>query len=222
MNILKRFWVLGGAGLLVVAGAAMPGKIIDDFQDPIQYETPVAEYYHEAKAAEEGDAEVNVKKVIIHYYNTDKKNADREIYTWTTGNDSKHSDLVKDSDDTTGNYWHIELDYTGADSAYAGKTFLNFIVKPAKDDDWTGQSLDILLDFTQFPPNSSGVVEVWCVSARAGKVDIYASKDDTKMSKLSEAYFTNWKTIHCVGESIDGKNRITKKRKENKCKKSKY
>lgn len=208
MNILKRFWVLGGAGLLVVAGAAMPGKIIDDFQDPVQYETPVAEYYHEAKAAEEGDAEVNVKKVIIHYYNTDKKNADREIYTWTTGNDSKHSDLVKDKDDTTGNYWHIELDYTGADSAYAGKTFLNFIVKPAKDDDWTGQSLDILLDFTQFPPNAQGVVEVWCVSARAGKVDIYASKDDTKMSKLSEAYFTNWKTIHCVGESIDGKKEV--------------
>ena len=208
MNILKRLWVFGGAGLLVVAGAAMPGKIIDDFRDPVQYETPVAEYYHEAKAADEGgDAEIDVKKVIIHYYNTDKKNADREIYTWTTGNDSKHSDLIQD-DKSDINYWHIELDYTGADAAYAGKTFLNFIVKPAKDDDWTGQSLDILLDFTEFPPDSKGVVEVWCVSARAGKVDIYPTKDDTKMSKLQEAYFVDWKTIRCVGETIDGKKEV--------------
>ena len=207
MNALKKLWVLGGASLLVVAGAALPLNALDDFSDPIQYETPVAEYYHEAKAADEGEAEVNVKKVIIHYYNTDKKNGDREIYTWTTGNDSKHSDLIQD-DKSDINYWHIELDYTGADAAYAGKTFLNFIVKPAKDDDWTGQSLDILLDFTQFPPNAQGVVEVWCVSARAGKVDIYATKDETKLPKLQEAYFKDWKTIHCVGETIDGKKEI--------------
>ena len=207
MNALKKLWVLGGASLLVVAGAAMPLSALDDFRDPIQYETPVAEYYHEAKAAEEGEAEVNVKKVIIHYYNTDKKNGDREIYTWTTGNDSKHSDLIQD-DKSDINYWHIELDYTGADAAYAGKTFLNFIVKPAKDDDWTGQSLDILLDFTLFPPNAQGVVEVWCVSARAGKVDIYATKDETKLPKLQEAYFVDWKTIRCVGETIDGKKEV--------------
>ena len=208
MNALKKLWVLGGASLLVVAGAAMPGKLLDDFVDPIQYETPVAEYYHEAKAADEGDAEVNVKKVIIHYYATDKKNNDREIYTWTTGNDSKHTDLVQDKDDSSGNYWHIELDYTKDATEYAGKTFLNFIVKPKKDDDWTGQSLDIYLDFTEFQPNAQGVVEVWCVAGRSGKVDIYATKDETKMSKLSEAYFTDWKTIHCVGEAVDGKKEV--------------
>ncbi|MBE6134311.1 MAG: hypothetical protein E7178_06590 [Erysipelotrichaceae bacterium] len=198
MNILKKFWVFGGASLLVVAGAAMPGKFISDFVDPIQYETPTPEYYHEAKAAEDEEPAADVKKVVIHYYNTDKKNPTRQIYTWTTGNDNKYNDMVIDSDDKSGNYYHIELDYTKDSTEYAGKSFLNFIVK--YKDTWAGQSLDTLLEFSVYKPDANGLVEVWCAPGTAGAIDIYSSKADTIKAKVSQAYFTDWKTIHCVAD----------------------
>ena len=199
MNILKRLWVFGGAGLLVVAGAAMPAKIVEEvFHDPITYEKPVAEVYEEAKADDEGGGAVgDVKKVIIHYYNTDKKNATREIYTWTTGNDNKYNPMVQDEagDDY---YYHIELDYTGADAAYAGKSFLSFIVKYTGT--WSGQSLDTKLEFEEFAPNSEGVVEVWTCPGKAGAVEIYATKKETQMARVSDAYFKDWKTIVCKAD----------------------
>ena len=198
MNSLKKLWVLGGVSLLVVAGAAIPLAVEDDFRDPIQYETPTPEVYHEALAEDDSDAQTsNVKKVILHYYNSDKKNNQRDIYVWT-GNNGKAFEMKQDSDDTSGNYWHVELDFTGTEATYAGKPSLNFIVKYR--DTWTGQSLDISLDYEEFPPNSSGLVEVWTAPGTAGSIDIYPTKADTIKAKLSEAYFTGWKKIHCVAD----------------------
>ena len=198
MNILKKLWVLGGASLLIVAGAAMPGKVLEEaFHDPITYEKLVPEVYEEAKAeGEEGGDVANVKKVVIHYYNTDKKNNTREIYTWM-GSTEKYSKLIPDAAGEEF-YYHIELDYTGADAGYAGKSFINFIVK--YEGTWSGQSLDSRVDFDEFPPNSDGVVEVWLCPGKSGAVEIYGTKQETQMARVTEAYFSDWKTIKCTAE----------------------
>ena len=200
MNALKKIWVLGAATLLVVAGATLKfgGEEEEIFADPLTYEKPVAEVYHEAKAeGEDEPVTSDVKKVIIHYYNTDKKNGTREIYSWPTGNDAEYSPLVPDAEDAD-YYSHIELDYTGAQAAYAGKSFLNFIVK--YNGTWSGQSQDTKLEFEEFGPDAQGVVEVWCCPGKAGSVEIYATKKETQMARVSEAYFTDWKTIRCVAD----------------------
>ena len=204
MTNLKRLALLFTTTFLLSGcSAAAPGEAEEKFEDPIQYEKPVAELYHEPVLKDDDDEEAvaEVKKVILHYYNTDKKNGTREIYTWTNGSDSKYNELIID---TAGDeeYYHIELDYTGDAIAYAGKTFINFIVK--YKDTWSGQSLDSIVDFTEFAPNSEGVVEVWTCNGNAGAIDIYDTKDGTVQARINKAYFTDWKTIKCEAADIKG------------------
>lgn len=194
--------ITASAGMLLTSGILKGNleDIVDPFVDPIQYEKPVAEVYHapqEVEVADESEVAAAVKKVIIHYYNTDKENVSREIYTWTTGIDNKYSTMIQDE---AGDeyYHHIELDYTGVDAAYANKTFINFIVK--YKDTWDGQSLDTTLNFMEFLPDDKGVVEVWTCPGTGGTVEIYATKKETQMARVSLAYFTDWKTIHAIAD----------------------
>ena len=207
-KVFARFaFGFAALGMLLTSGI-LAGKVqdvLDPFVDPIEYETPVAEVYKEPLYTDEEPVTVDVKKVIIHYYNTDKKNPTRQIYTWTNGADSKNNDLIADSDDTTGFYHHIELDLEGADTAYAGKTFLNFIVKYKGT--WTGQSVDCLLDYTIYQPKN-GVVEVWTCPGQKGAVEIYETKEETQLARVSLAYLTNWKTIHVIADEKPTKYRL--------------
>ena len=189
-------------GAMLLTSGILEGKfndLVDPFVDPIQYEKPVAEAYEAPEEHPVNYADVDydsIKKVIINYYNEDKKNNTREIYTWVTGNDSEYNALTLDDAE----YAHITLDYTSTSSAYAGSEYLKFIVK--YKDTWTGQSLDMELHFDEFPPDENGVVEVWTCNGDGGSIEIYATKAETQMEKVRLAYFTNWKTIRCEADAI--------------------
>lgn len=204
-KILNRLFLFLGTSLILSAcGTESPKGAEEVFIDPIQYETPVVDIYRAPlEAADEPSTEVTVSdgtvnKIVIHYYNTDKKNNTRQIYAWTTGSDSSTTDMVIDSDDDSGDYYHVELDLTTDHQAYAGKSFINFIVKYKGT--WAGQSLDTLLSFEEFKPNASGVVEVWACPDNGGSVAIYETKAETVQARVTNAYFKDWKTIHCVAD----------------------
>ena len=198
MNSLKKLWVLGGASLLALGGIIIPHAAEGDgFVDPIHYETPVPEVFHAAYAEDDATPAAEVKKLVFHYYNTDKKNGTRELYTWV-GGIQHYTSFVQDSDDTTGAYYHVELDFTSAHSAYAGKTSINFIVKYIGT--WDGQSQDCEIVFDEFAPDANGTVEVWTCSGQKGAIDIFKTKAETQMAKVTSAYFTNWKTIHAIAD----------------------
>ena len=198
MNILKKLWVLGGASLLTIGGITIPlGMSSDGFVDPIHYETPTPEVYHPVYAEDEPAPEVEVRKLVFHYYNADKKNNTRELYTWV-GSIQHYTSFVPDSDDTTGAYYHVELDFTDKHSAYAGKPSINFIVKYIGT--WDGQSQDCEIVYEEFPPDANGVVEVWTCAGQKGAVDIFKTKKETQMAKVTNAYFTDWKTIHAIAD----------------------
>ena len=207
----KFAFLFAAAGMLLTSGILKGNvqEILDPFVDPVQYEKPVAELYVAPTETDEliaAETDYNaIKKVIIHYYNTDKKNGNRDIYTWTTGTDEKYNPLIQDEPGDQ-NYWHIELDLTGDAAGYAGKSFLNFIVKTRGT--WDGQSADTTLNYDEFPPNEDGIVEIWTMAGKAGAIDVYQTKKETQMAKVTEAYFLNWKSIRCVADETPTKYRL--------------
>ena len=158
---------------------------------------------------EEEEATVVVNKVILHYYNEAGGNDGRAFYLWVTGQDGVEynlenaADIMHVSEDRT--MMTIELDFINDArfKAFAGKSKLFFIIKYKKISEmnlnWGGQSDDMQLVYSEFPPQEgSDVCEVWTMPAAGGGIAILDSENKTRVHGVNLAQFTDWKTIKCT------------------------
>ena len=156
---------------------------------------------------EEEEATVVVNKVILHYYNENGGNDGRAFYLWVTGQDGVEYNRENASDIMTVNadrtMMTINIDFTDPRfTAYAGKSKLFFIIKYKKISDmnlnWGGQSDDMQLVYSEFPPqDGSETCEVWTMPAAGGGIAILDSENKTRVHGVSLAQFTDWNKINC-------------------------
>ena len=156
---------------------------------------------------EEEEATVVVNKVILHYYNEAGGNDGRAFYLWVTGVDGVEYNLENASDIMTVNsdrtMMTIEIDFTDPRfTAFAGKSKLFFIIKYKKISEmnlnWGGQSDDMQLVYSEFPPaEGSDVCEVWTMPAAGGGIAILDSENKTRVHGVNLAEFNSWNTIKC-------------------------
>ncbi|MCR5333094.1 MAG: hypothetical protein K6E11_03640 [Bacilli bacterium] len=160
------------------------------------------------KADDDDDEEevIVVNKVILHYFNEDGGNKGRAFYLWVTGQDGKEYNFDNSSDimscNTDGTMMTITIDFTDPRfTAFAGKSKLFFIVKykmiSSTNLNWGGQSDDMQLVYSEFPPKANETVEVWTMPAAGGGIAILSSEEETQVHGIQLAKFTDWKTISC-------------------------
>ena len=188
--------VLFSASILLSLGLLTPSFFHKEEKvepDNIEYEEVVPfEHDQYFRVEDEGDV-VCPTKVILHYHNDDGKNDTRLFYTWTSGVNGverKPTFLSSDKKDMS-----ITLDFNEL-TGYAGKENMYFIIKYVGT--WAGQSEDTLIDYAKFPPDDTGLLELWTIPGEGISVDIYRTEEETKLDKIQTAKFTSWKNIHCV------------------------
>ena len=155
---------------------------------------------------EEEEEVIEVDKVILHYYNEAGGCKGRAFYLWVTGEDGVEysldnaDDIISVNDDET--MMTINIDFTDPRfTAFANKGSMYFIIKFKKISDtnlnWGGQSDDVQLRYTDFPPSKEKVCEVWTMPAAGGGIAILDSEAKTKVHGVKLAKFEDWKTIKC-------------------------
>lgn len=157
-----------------------------DYDDPsiIAYDQPT---FREAQKS----VTTWPSSVTIHYHNDDGANATRRFYFWFTGINGK--EYIPNSVSEDGKDMSISFDFTSTDYASFYKKKMYMIVK--KSGTWTGKSDDTFINFEDFPPNSDGLSEIWCIPGEASALELYPSEKDTQMDKVLVASFTSWKSI---------------------------
>ena len=172
---------------------------------------------------EEDDEAFVVDKVILHYYNEDGKCADagtagRAFFVWCTGfdgleysnevntsyKDAQNNDVTRVSYSPDGTMMTITIDLINDPefSKFYPTSSIMYIIKYKMQNEsnlnWGGQSEDVELKFSEFPPNSERVVQVWCTPAAGGGIAQFDSEEKTKVEGVKLAKFTDWKTITCT------------------------
>ena len=175
---------------LVITSGIFAGGIKGEepFEDPIQYDAAPA---HNIMLAEDEEPEVpEVDKVIIHYHNDDGKCESRRFWLWVTDVDgAEYTADVLSSDKKD---MQITLDYKGDFADFAGQEGLYLIIKNAGT--WDGQSEDTFISFLDFPPVDK-VVEIWLIPGVGNAVEVCATEEETKSDRVTETYFSDFKTI---------------------------
>ena len=171
---------------------------------------------------EEDEETFVVDKVILHYYNEDGKcnlpsTAGRAFFVWCTGFDgleysnevnvsytdaeSHTVNRVAYSDDGTMMTITIDLLNDPEFSKFYPTSSIMYIIKYKMQSEnnlnWGGQSEDVELKFSEFPPDANRVVEVWSTPAAGGGIAQFDSEEKTKVEGVKLAKFTDWKTISC-------------------------
>ncbi len=152
-----------------------------------------------------------VSTVKIHYVNEDGACKNRAFYVWVNGVDGVEysdeqngKDIVSYSADGTSMTITININKDNPDSRFTefvGRTSLMYIIKykmiSPSNLNWGGQSDDVELFYSEFPPVNE-TVEVWCTPAAGGGMAQFASEAETKVPGIKLAKFSDWKTIHCT------------------------
>ncbi len=134
--------------------------------------------------------DVSATSISIHYHNDDAENAKREFWVWCSGvNGSAFTPTVTNG----GKDMELAFSFTGEHANFADKKGIYFIVKYKTS--WVGQSDNMFVDFSEFPPDASGKTTVWCVPGEGSAIEMYKSESETKMDRFQVATFTDWKTI---------------------------
>ena len=134
-------------------------------------------------------------KVILTYVNDDGRCNARRLYTWVDEVDG----LEQPSTTSEANKFTLEMDFTTERYAkYANQPLLWFIVKFAGT--WAGQSDDIKIVYSDYADliDGSGTLKLWLIPGEGSSVEICRSKEETQITKIKTAKFTDFKTIHCV------------------------
>ncbi len=185
-----------------------------DEEDEVDYYHPDIRNYADEDDDEDEDVSVQVDKMILHYYNEDKGNADRAFYLWVTGVDGKEYNLVTEghnpgnvmtlNDD--GSMMTITLDFSTPEfSKFAKRSGLYFIIKfkmnSESDLNWGGQSDDMFIRYADYPQSidDKNTCELWTMPAAGGGIAILDSEAKTKVHGVAQASFVgeDWKTIEC-------------------------
>ncbi|MBR0294865.1 MAG: hypothetical protein IJQ67_03030 [Bacilli bacterium] len=216
----NRFLLLSLASLLVVGGLTTfihRGHFIE--RDNITYDQDTPSKIEQPDFVRAGDAEEipDVEKVVLHYHNDDGKcgldtttlgtAGGRSFYIWVNGKNGK--EFLPDEVSNNGQDMMLTVDFSKEEfSMYAGKSSLLFIIKyrmiDEKQGNWGGQSSDTELSYEEFPPNDAKTVEVWTMHSQGSDIAIYKTEAETKVDGVKTAYFTNWKTIHCINSAEAG------------------
>ena len=171
---------------------------------------------------EEDEEAFVVDKVILHYYNEDGKCAEpstagRAFFVWCTGFDGlEYSNEVNTSYTDSENHEVTRVNYSADGtmmtitidllkdpefSKFYPTSSIMYIIKYKMQNEsnlnWGGQSEDVELKFSEFPPDANRVVEVWSTPAAGGGIAQFDSEEKTKVEGVKLAKFTDWKTITC-------------------------
>ena len=156
------------------------------------------------------EEEIVVNKVVINYVNDDNDCNNRAFYIWVTGVDGKeysntveggaYADVVKY--DASGAMMTITMDFADArfahlKSATSVMYIIKYKMKSAADLNWGGQSEDVELKYSDFPP-VDGTVTVWCTPSASGGIAQFKTKAETSVDGVMKADFINWNTISCL------------------------
>jgi len=138
-------------------------------------------------------------KLTIHYHNDDSKTSTRAFYIWNEELDGKEYEPDFVSADGKDMYKTWDFTEEGMET-FLNQEVFTFIIKYKGT--WTGQSEDLKLSYTDFPPNEDGLTEVWCIPGTGTSVEMYATEEETKQDNIQSAYFLDWKTIECVATAV--------------------
>ena len=217
MKHIKNTLVFLLSSLLLVGCAKEMSKEIisnlEDKEDGISYATNITKDYRipdlKADGEDDEDEQIgDVDKIILHYVNDDNNCATRAFYIWVNGVDGTEYSLKEDSDivqyAADGSMMTITMDLKNdarfAELAEAKASSIMYIIKfqmiSASNLNWGGQSEDVELKYSDFPP-VNGVVEVWCTPAAGGGIAQFATEEETKVDGVKLANFTDYKTISC-------------------------
>ncbi len=172
---------------------------------------------------EEEDEAFVVDKVILHYYNEDGNcanpgTAGRAFFVWCTGfdgleysnevntsyKDAENHDVDRVAYSADGTMMTITIDLINDPdfSKFYPTSSIMYIIKYKMQNEsnlnWGGQSEDVELKFSEFPPDTNRVVEVWSTPAAGGGIAQFDSEEKTKVEGVKLAKFTDWKTITCT------------------------
>ena len=225
MKKVKRF-LLTLLPSFFVLGMCLPALINDKAQDNAGLDTaiyPDQPLKHAqlnrpdllvGESEDDGEEEVDIEvdKVVLHYYNEAGGCSGRAFYLWVTGVDGVEynmdnagpgsaNPILSVSDDDK--MLTIVLDFKNDErfKEFDGKSSLYFIVKfkmiSPTNLNWGGQSDDMQLRYVEFPPDNNKQCEVWTMPAAGGGIAILDSEAKTKVHGVKLAKFTDWKTISC-------------------------
>lgn len=181
---------------------AMQKQQVEVEKDPVSFEEDRVVNYDNPdliRKAEEAPTVKSPSIVKLHYHNDDMACLNRRFYTWVTGVDGIERKPDADTWTTTDMTITLYLEKGGTtEYDYKDMPSLFFIIKVAGT--WAGQSEDIELKYESFPPDDSGLLEVWTIPGEGSSVEIYKTEAETKFPKIKTAKFDDWKTIHCEAD----------------------
>ena len=220
MTLLPSFFVLG-MFLPALVNANSGVKQEDPGEDTAIY-SPLVRHAQLGRPdllvgeSEDDDGEetdIEVDKVVLHYYNEAGGCWDRAFYLWVTGVDGEEYNLdnagkdsgdpnpiVTVSDDDKMLTITLDLVNDARFKDFYKKSSLFFIIKFKKEGNnlrWGGQSDDMQLRYAEFPPDTEKKCEVWTMPAAGGGIAILDSEAKTKVHGVKLAKFVDWKTITC-------------------------
>lgn len=171
-----------------------------DFNNPdIVYDGPI-----EKKASSESTTKPAVVK--IHYHNSDGANlpdsskgfVGRELWVWCPGVNGFAAplDSISTATDAT-----VTIDFNQpAYAEFKGKPKMFYIVK--YKDTWGGQSENVELNYTEYPADTSGLVEVWAIPGEGNAVEMYPTKELSEMDRFVSGTFDSWKSMSIIATDI--------------------
>ena len=220
MKGIKNSLVLLLSSLMLVGctkeASVSLSSVFEEKEEETSYVSNITKDYRRPDVVFDGDDEGGeddpigeVDKVILHYVNDDNNCATRAFYIWTNGVDGTEYSLKGDSDiveyAADGSMMTITIDIKNdarfAEIQEAKTTSLMYIIKyqmiSPSNLNWGGQSEDVELKYSDFPP-VEGVVEVWCTPAAGGGIAQFATEEETKVDGVKLALFSDFKTISCT------------------------
>ena len=200
---------------LVSCGKAASKAIVEkvhDEEDGLVFASNITKDYRQpdVRGGEDDDEDEqigDVNKVILHYVNDDNACLTRAFYIWASGVDGTEYSSREDGDivkyEADGSMMTITIDFEDARFAEikeAKPSSLMYIIKyqmiSPSNLNWGGQSEDVELKFSEFPP-VNGEVTVWCTPAAGGGIAQFKTEEETKVDGVKLANFTDFKTISC-------------------------
>ena len=204
---MKKKPLFAGLSALAICALAVPLSISGlkkapakyTTSDPISYddksETTVK--YDDMALLPNRAAEYDLpRKVELTYINDDGRCNSRRFYTWVDELDG----VEQTSASSEANQMSLVLDFDNDPkfAQYGGKESLWLIIKFGGT--WAGQSEDTKILYSNYVElyKETGVLKLWIIPAEGSALEICTSFEDTQITKVSTAKFTDWKTIHCV------------------------
>ena len=193
---------LASLALPACSNAFTPSKPEYETDDPVEYdeldETTVL--YDKMEILPDRSVENGIPDVVnLVYLNDDQRCKSRRFYTWVDEVDGVEQKSDEGSNETK---MILSLDFTTARfKDYANMNSLWIIIKFAGT--WAGQSEDTEIAYSDYADyiyekDEKAILDLWIIPGEGNSLEICTNEEDTKITKISTAKFTDWNTIHCV------------------------